>query len=88
LKKEVILEHHLEEDAILYFMHIPKTAGLSFANMLDNYFKINEICPNINDPFFNKKELGEFSKYRFIRGHMGFGVHKGITKIKMIVFKF
>ncbi|RPH61807.1 MAG: hypothetical protein EHM81_03500 [Chloroflexi bacterium] len=54
----------------LYFMHIPKCAGMSLIAVLDQYFTIDEICP-LHDTFKNFQAYTpeQMAAFRFIRGH-------------------
>jgi len=59
-----------------FFIHIPKTAGTSFINILDACVNENEIFPcqlwnEINQSIVNNK-----SQYKLIRGHFGGGSYK------------
>jgi len=74
------IEYDLKDDDILYFLHIPKTAGISFYNVVANYFDPKDLRPNKNDPHFNPKTKKAFSRYRFFRGHFGYGIYKSLPK--------
>ena len=59
-----------------FFIHIPKTAGTSFINLLDGCVHEDEIFPcqlwhQINEDIVNKKH-----NYKLLRGHFGGGSHK------------
>ena len=74
------LEYHLKEDDILYFLHIQKTAGTTIMNILDSYFDLDSIYP---EQFWNKllpKFPHDFTKYKLVRGHFGYGVHRILPK--------
>ena len=34
------------KDDVLYFLHIPKTAGTSLIFSLENYFDVNDLLPS------------------------------------------
>lgn len=38
-------QYDLQPDDTLYFCHIPKTAGMTFRTILEDYFACKEICP-------------------------------------------
>ena len=73
-------KHYSLEDHILYFLHIPKTAGTTFTFTLDSYYDIHEIYPErifsklIQNPPIN------FPNLKLIRGHFGHGISKLLSK--------
>jgi len=73
-KKLEPLEYEIKEDDLIYFLHIPKTAGTTFIAILDSYFDLNSI--------YSKKVWHELLKnipekfnYKLLRGHLGFNVN-------------
>lgn len=78
----------LADDDVLLFIHIPKTGGLSFIQILDEKFHSREIFPLHSAPSpkpfrtFSSKHL---KQYRLVRGHYRFGpfdqrVYKHVTQ--------
>lgn len=82
----------LGADDVLYYLHIPKTAGTTFNAVLENYFRPEEIWP-----FHARDELrhivGErlphelartppevLAQYRLIRGHYDYGIHRFLPR--------
>lgn len=71
------LEHKLKDNEILCFLHIPKTSGSTFTNIIDSYFDLQSIYPyqlwydieNNTPPKFN-------TDYKLVRGHFEYGIHK------------
>jgi len=76
--KEDLIQHPLKKDDILYFLHIPKTAGTSFTAILDNFFDLYSICPEQTWHQFLRK-MPNFN-YNFIRGHYGYSICKILPK--------
>jgi hypothetical protein len=69
--KANIKNHYLTDEDLLYFLHIPKTAGTSLISILDSHFDSKKIL-NLHE----WQELlplipMDFTKYNFIRGHFG-----------------
>src|SRR5689334_11133072 len=59
---------------MLYFLHIPKTAGTTLTTILDNNFDLDSIYP---EQVWQKLLLNKphsFSKYKLIRGHFGYSL--------------
>ncbi|RPH61806.1 MAG: hypothetical protein EHM81_03495 [Chloroflexi bacterium] len=67
----MLLKKPLLETEQLYFMHIPKCAGLSLIRLLDQHFTLAEICTLHDnfDKFINSYSPAERAAFRFIRGH-------------------
>jgi hypothetical protein len=63
----------LAPDEALYFLHIPKTAGMTLSNILDDYFDESEIFPThfMPDLSLNRDILRSINdaRYRLYRGH-------------------
>jgi len=74
------IEYQLKDDDILYFLHIPKTAGTTFSYILDSYFDLDSICPEKlwNKLYQNNRK--NLSKFRLIRGHFGYGIYRILPK--------
>ncbi|MGI0027629.1 MAG: sulfotransferase family 2 domain-containing protein [Nitrosopumilaceae archaeon] len=60
----------------LYFLHIPKTAGTTIISIIDNYFNSDSILPEEVWNHLLKNFPSDFTKYRLIRGHFGYGIHR------------
>jgi len=72
--------HKLKNDDILYFLHIPKAAGMTFASIVEEHFDHESIFPgNLWDQLMPKLPIN-FSKYRLIRGHFGYGIRQLFPK--------
>ncbi|MBF2078507.1 MAG: sulfotransferase family 2 domain-containing protein [Synechococcales cyanobacterium T60_A2020_003] len=61
----------LSPDDLLYFIHIPKTAGTTLITLLDSKFDVNEIFPAQLWKELAKIPPDEVGKYRLYRGHFG-----------------
>ncbi len=59
-----------------YFIHIPKTAGTSFINVIDGCVDEKEIFPHQLWQQLNQKIVNEKNNYRLLRGHFGGGSYK------------
>jgi len=70
----------LTENDTLYFLHIPKTAGTTLINILEKYFDNNTILRRqLIQELFEDMPY-DFSKYRFVKGHFGYGFYKLFPK--------
>lgn len=74
------LEYDLEDEDILYFLHIPKTAGLTFISILDQYFEPDSILHIQSWVNLLDNMPKDFSRYKFVRGHFGYGVYRILPK--------
>ena len=63
---------------ILYFLHIPKTAGFNLINLLKDNFKKDKVYPHAGyHELFQKNNLN-FDSYDFIHGHYTVSLLKNI----------
>jgi hypothetical protein len=70
------LRIQLCEDDVLFFLHLPKTGGLSLISILDQHFSEEEILPLHSAPtpeLFDLYSPERLSKIRLVRGHFMFG---------------
>lgn len=74
------LMYELQKDNILYFLHIPKTAGLNTANILDNHFDCDAILRSKRWDQLLLDMPKNFSKFRLVRGHFGYDFFKILPK--------
>jgi len=72
--------HGLDEQDVLYFLHIPKTAGTSVISILDSYFKNDQVLRLHAWKYLLPKLPLDFSNYRFVRGHYGIGFYRLLPK--------
>ncbi len=59
-----------------FFIHIPKTAGTSFINVLDSTTKLDKIFPCQLWKEVNEEVVKDTSQYDLLRGHFGGGSYK------------
>jgi len=61
--------------APLFFMHIPKTAGMSMRQYLNNQYQADEICPaeRWQDLLDLERDVGS---YRLVRGHFRYNLRQ------------
>jgi len=64
---------------ILYFLHIPKTAGTSFIDFLDNYYDDSQICKEHDWQELLSILPQNFSP-KLVHGHFSFGLHRVLPK--------
>ena len=75
-----MLEYELKNEDLLYFLHIPKTAGTSFFDFLENQFEYHQIHPRLKDKHFIKEKRYNFSNSNLLRGHIGYGIYQSVSK--------
>jgi len=74
------LMYKMQKDDILYFLHIPKAAGITTTSILDYHFDFDAILPSQRwDELFLDMPKN-FSKYRLVRGHFGYDFFKILPK--------
>jgi len=81
-EKDFTKKHHavLKKDDVLYFLHIPKTAGLTLIYILNSFFDYSSILIEHSWDQLLPQLPKDFSKYRFVRGHFGYGFHRQFPK--------
>jgi hypothetical protein len=65
-------QYQLKPDDVLYFSHIPKTAGMTFRTIMEDQFHCHEICPATLNKHMDSIPLEQMRNYRLFRGHLGF----------------
>ncbi len=74
MKKSTKPKHYSLDNNILYFLHIPKTAGTTFTFNLDSHFDVRNIYPEqIYSKLFSNPPKN-FPNLKLIRGHFGYGI--------------
>jgi len=59
---------------LFYFLHIPKTAGTSLVNILENQFTFGKIYDKVIWPELFKDFPLDLNSYNLIRGHFGYWI--------------
>ncbi|MBI2214485.1 MAG: sulfotransferase family 2 domain-containing protein [Acidobacteria bacterium] len=73
------LEHRLTADERLVFVHIPKTAGLTFRALLAKHFDVRQSYPRPDEwwwPHLGTSE--ELSRYRLFNGHYVYSIGEAV----------
>ena len=68
----------------LFFMHIPKTAGITFRTILETHFDANQICPAYYGDELIKIPPDVLAQFRLFRGHISLGEMNDAMPIKNI----
>ena len=74
------LRYNLSKNDVLYFHHIPKTAGTSFIFILQNYFNSDSILKAQSWNRLSKNFPKDFSKFQLVKGHFGNALHQILQK--------
>lgn len=65
-------QYNLQTNDVLYFCHIPKTAGMTFRTIVEDQFQCRDVCPATLNAQLAKMSPQELQPYRLYRGHLGF----------------
>lgn len=68
--KDFPSQYSLKEQDVLYYCHIPKTAGRTVRSILDDQFHYDEVCPATVARQIPPIAPSELQKYRLFRGHL------------------
>ncbi|MBW4517313.1 MAG: sulfotransferase family protein [Timaviella obliquedivisa GSE-PSE-MK23-08B] len=63
-------QYTLKENDVFYYIHIPKTAGMTFRTVVADYFHSDEICPATLGHMMAQVNPQDLPKYRLLRGHL------------------
>ena len=70
---------------LLYYLHIPKTAGTTFTSILDSFYDQNSIFPvRIWGELLQILPVS-FLKYKLLRGHFGYGIRRILPERTLII---
>jgi Sulfotransferase family len=76
-------QYNLQPNDVLYYSHIPKTAGMTFRTIIEDHFNHPEICPaTLDDEVF---QIPDLSPYRLFRGHLVYVDFKKLLPQKQII---
>jgi len=73
-------EFKLNDEDVLYFIHIPKTAGGTLISYLDENFDLEQICHKHYWSEWFDDIPRDFSKYRLYRGEFGLSLERFLNK--------
>jgi Sulfotransferase family len=65
-------QYNLQAQDVMYFCHIPKTAGMTFRTIIEDQFHCDDVCPATLNAQLAKYSPEELARYRLFRGHLGF----------------
>jgi hypothetical protein len=68
--KDFPRQYNLQPDDVVYYSHIPKTAGMTFRTLIEDHFDHDEICPATLDDQVAAIAPADLSRYRLFRGHL------------------
>ncbi len=92
LQDSKTIDRKLNENDLMYFLHIPKTAGTTVYFTMDSYFDLNSIFPYrfwnrylMYKPKVESNIVKKFSKLQLVRGHFGYGICRLFPKKPRIV---
>ena len=85
------LSQNLEEDSLVIFMHVPKTAGTSLRHIVQSQFQphnvfefynLKTLPPKVRKGIAKYNSLSEAQKQaiKFVSGHVGFGLHEFLSR--------
>jgi Sulfotransferase family len=63
-------QYTLKENDVFYYIHIPKTAGMTFRTVVEDHFCNDEICPATVEEMMPQVNLQDLPNYRLLRGHL------------------
>ncbi len=78
-------QYSLQANDVMYFCHIPKTAGMTFRTIIEDQFACEDVCPATLNAQLRKLTLEELRRYRLFRGHLGFSNLPALLPNKRVV---
>ncbi|MBD2462786.1 sulfotransferase family 2 domain-containing protein [Oscillatoria sp. FACHB-1407] len=70
--KDFPAQYDLQDEDVLYFPHIPKTAGMTFRTILEDQFHNDDVCPATLNAQLKDYSQADYEKYRLFRGHINY----------------
>ena len=71
---------NFQKDDVFYFLHIPKTAGTSLINIVENNFDYKQIYLERLWPRLFENLPENLANFKLIRGHFGYWIYKLLPK--------
>lgn len=78
-------QYNLQPDNVLYFCHIPKTAGMTFRTIIEDQFHCDDVCPATLNAQLAKLSPEDLQRYRLFRGHLGFSNLPDLLSNKRVI---
>ena len=78
-------QYSLKASDVMYFCHIPKTAGMTFRTIIEDQFACEDVCPATLNAQLRKLSIEELRRYRLFRGHLGFSNLPGLLPNKRVI---
>jgi hypothetical protein len=78
-------QYNLQDQDVLYFCHIPKTAGMTFRTIIEDQFACEDVCPATLNAQLKKLSLEDLRRYRLFRGHLGFSNLPSLLSGKRVI---
>lgn len=85
LAKQISIKYPIETGQPFFFMHIPKTAGLTLHRILDNLFPAPLICPIITLRGLLQFPPEQLPNYQLYRGHFSYNFAYSLPKFPLIM---
>ncbi len=80
---ELVLDK--KNEYLLYFLHIPKTAGTTLIDILEKNFPSESILGPQSWKQLSHNMPKDFSQFRLIKGHFGYGVYRILPKMPIYI---
>lgn len=78
-------QYNLRQADVMYFCHIPKTAGMTFRTIIEDQFPCEDVCPATLNAQLRQLTPEELQRYRLFRGHLGFSNLPGLLAAKRVI---
>jgi len=78
-------QYSLQANDVMYFCHIPKTAGMTFRTIIEDQFDCEDVCPATLNAQLRELSLEDLQRYRLFRGHLGFSNLPGLLPDKRVI---
>ena len=78
-------QYTLQDNDVFYYVHIPKTAGMTFRTIVGDYFPSHEICPATLGHLMSQVNPQDLPQYRLLRGHLVYVDFRSLLPQKHLV---